>query len=105
MSRHPHPAPAFELERPKSWTDDAACTPADARLFYPLALDELAPRDRSSLWKINAENELEAKAISHRCPVRRECRRDAIEDTSEWGVRGGLNAAERRYRVRQEKAA
>ena len=62
------------------WRNRAACEPEDARLFYydghALPLADIA----------------EAKQVCSRCPVVAEC----LDDADDFGIWGGLDAAERR---------
>jgi WhiB family redox-sensing transcriptional regulator len=100
MSRRP--TPRVELERPKSWRDDAACK-GHAEVFYPISYDDGRRKD---VLLANQIHEEQAKAICSRCPVRDVCLQDAMDDLHEWGVRGGSSEAERNsVRRRQARMA
>lgn len=66
--------------RPPAWTENAACAGQDPELFF-------SDRDLS----LNAA----AKRVCSICPVQTECLRDALDTHEEWGVRGGVNFANR----------
>lgn len=76
-----------------TWLDHAAClavdlTPIEGKGYRA---------DGDDLFYDPATTE-EAKQICRSCPVRRECLDDALQDTParQWGVRGALDAEERK---------
>lgn len=77
--------------RPPAWTENAACAGQDPELFF-------SDRDLS----LNAA----AKRVCAICPVRLACLADALASREEWGVRGGINFANRdEVRALREGAA
>jgi WhiB family redox-sensing transcriptional regulator len=64
-----------------AWADDAACRGLDPDAFF-------TDSTRGVEW---------AKAVCARCPVREQCLDQAYraEDTSRYGIYGGLTPAER----------
>lgn len=78
------------------WQQFGKCRDDEPELFYP-------GRDRETYRFIAAQ----AKAICFgrdgrsECPVRQECREDAIERDEEFGIWGGLSHRERNALVRK----
>lgn len=68
-----------------TWLDRAACRDVDPETFFPTGAGVFAERQ-----------EVRAKAVCQRCPVRPECLRQARFHASDDGVWGGLGAEERR---------
>lgn len=71
---------------PTNWRDQAACQGTNTDLFFPEG-------------RINAHHktaiEDAAKAVCHRCPVRRQCLEWALDTGEENGVWGGMTEKER----------
>lgn len=65
----------------QNWGSRAACLGADPTIFFP-------PSTAASAAQA-------AKAVCSSCPVKRECRTDAMEHPELDGVRGGLTDRER----------
>lgn len=75
------------------WRQRASCREtSDPDLFFPLGTTGPA------LDQIEA-----AKAICHRCPVKRNCLEWAISTHQESGIWGGLSEEERRESVRTRR--
>jgi WhiB family transcriptional regulator, redox-sensing transcriptional regulator len=70
-----------------NWTLMAACATADPGLFFPVA----------------GIPGLKAKKVCARCLVRSDCLRYALASGQDWGIRGGLDAAERRRLARRQR--
>jgi len=62
------------------WWRDALCAQTDPGAFYP----------------DSGESTLAAKRICALCPVRVECRDEALATGEQWGVWGGLSETDRR---------
>lgn len=78
---------APRLERPETWTQQAACAETDPAIWFPA----------------NNRESPEAIAICDQCPVRQECLDHAISlGELTYGIRGGLYPRERRQLVRGE---
>ena len=77
------------------WQLDAACAGLDTAIFYQ------ADNERGSAVR---KREMQAKAVCARCPVTRECLRDAMDNHEPYGVWGGLSADER-FRLSNELGA
>ncbi|MEU6977616.1 MULTISPECIES: WhiB family transcriptional regulator [unclassified Streptomyces] len=76
-----------------SWRADAACREVDPDLFFPVGVGPTA--------LAQAE---EAKEVCHRCPVREQCLRWAMDDSRQvTGVWGGLTETERRSLRRRSR--
>lgn len=58
-----------------NWRDDAECKGLDPNLFFPTV----------------GESAAEPKAVCMTCPVRSECREDAIVNHEQHGIWGGLS--------------
>ena len=71
------------------WQLDAACAGMDTSLFYQ------ADNERGASVRLR---ERKAKAVCARCPVIRNCLKDAIAHNEPYGVWGGMSADER-YRL------
>jgi WhiB family transcriptional regulator, redox-sensing transcriptional regulator len=69
------------------WVPAAACATADPGIFFP---DNGGPDE-------------EAKRICGRCPVRSDCLEHSLRTGPRWGVRRGLNEAERESLARRGK--
>jgi len=67
-------------ERGIDWRDRAACLTADPELFF-------------ATHKIDVER---AKDICRKCPVIRECLMNALGQSNQHGVAGGLSESERK---------
>lgn len=80
-----------------SWIDAAACREMDHSVFFPTGLAE---------FQVKAREKKVATEICGPCPVRLPCLMDAVKMPAEddvGGVRGGMNADERKeFRIRQE---
>lgn len=90
--------------RPERWTEHAACVGEDPEIFFPIERAGRRFRDESI-----AVRGAEAKAICAGCDVRDRCLTEALEqestDAMRWGIRGGLNEAERGRLARKNGAA
>lgn len=64
-----------------TWMDDALCAQTDPELWFPE----------------KGESATRARQICGQCPIRQRCAEYALETGQEYGVWGGLNAAERSY--------
>lgn len=64
------------------WADRAACRGVDTNVFYP-------PSDN------HAEQVKQAKAFCDRCPVKEECKTDALRRSDRHGIWGGTTHYER----------
>ncbi len=69
-------------EPEEGWRADAACSGADASLFFPCGEDEALAQA--------------AKAVCAVCPVREECLQYALATNQSEGVWGGMSAGDRR---------
>jgi WhiB family redox-sensing transcriptional regulator len=85
MARHPFLT--LGLLPYDRWWLDAACSPADADLFFPEP-GSLSRRE----WR---RRERAAKAVCETCRVREACLEEALLAPEEWGVWGGMTADER----------
>jgi WhiB family transcriptional regulator, redox-sensing transcriptional regulator len=74
---------------PGTWQDQAACTDADADLFF--SLDE--------------EDQREALALCDSCPVRNECLEYAVVNREHYGIWGGVREQDRRRLTRERRQA
>ncbi|MGV9452941.1 WhiB family transcriptional regulator [Streptomyces sp. NPDC003635] len=74
---------------PDPWTERAACRDTDPETFFPL------PGASGGL-----DREAIAKRLCGRCPVARECLREALVRDEGAGIWGGFNARERRELLR-----
>ncbi|WP_272491821.1 WhiB family transcriptional regulator [Streptomyces cupreus] len=74
---------------PDPWTERAACRDTDPETFFPL------PGSSGGL-----DREAMAKRLCGRCPVARECLREALVRDEGAGIWGGFNARERRELLR-----
>lgn len=74
---------------PDPWTERAACRDTDPEIFFPL------PGASGGL-----DREAIAKRLCGRCPVARECLREALVRDEGAGIWGGFNARERRELLR-----
>jgi len=73
----------------------AVCRDEDPELFFPVGTSGPA-----------VEQEAEAKAVCHRCPVAAECLAFALETGQDHGVFGGMSETERRQlRRRRSRSA
>lgn len=72
-----------------AWREQAACWQMDLSIFFP----------------DTPKQERQAKAICHGCPVRLECLHDALRPASfsEYGVRGGFSAGDRRRMIQRRR--
>ncbi|MGH8860235.1 MAG: WhiB family transcriptional regulator [Jatrophihabitantaceae bacterium] len=77
------------------WQLDAACAGLDTSIFYQ------ADNERGASVR---RREMKAKAICSRCPVIRECLKNALANHEPFGVWGGLSADER-YRMSADLGA
>jgi WhiB family redox-sensing transcriptional regulator len=71
-----------------SWSDDAACHGADARLFFSPEAGELK--------EARLQRERTAKEMCRRCRVRELCLDDALSRHESYGIWGGYTEQERR---------
>lgn len=69
-----------------AWYDQAACAGRPTGLFY-------GPPDET--LRARQERERAAKAVCRRCPVRRDCLKQALTSEADTGVWGGKNGKER----------
>jgi WhiB family transcriptional regulator, redox-sensing transcriptional regulator len=76
------------------WRDDAACRHEDPDLFFPIG--------SSGPTLMQTE---QAKAVCHRCSVREECLRWALDTEQFIGVWGGTSEMERRALRRRRRRA
>ena len=67
------------------WRENSACLDEDPELFFPIGSTGPA-----------VHQELEAKQVCARCPVREQCLAWVLEAGHEHGVWGGLTQDERR---------
>ncbi|MCM1973875.1 WhiB family transcriptional regulator [Streptomyces sp. G1] len=74
---------------PDPWTERAACRDTDPETFFPL------PGASGGL-----DREAIAKRLCGRCPVARECLREALVRDESAGIWGGFNSRERRELLR-----
>ncbi|MDT9698165.1 WhiB family transcriptional regulator [Streptomyces sp. P17] len=74
---------------PDPWTERAACRDTDPETFFPL------PGASGGV-----DREAVAKRLCGRCPVARECLREALLRDEGAGIWGGFNARERRELLR-----
>ncbi|MFF3349874.1 WhiB family transcriptional regulator [Streptomyces sp. NPDC002779] len=74
---------------PDPWTERAACRDTDPETFFPL------PGASGGV-----DREAMAKRLCGRCPVARECLREALVHDEGAGIWGGFNARERRELLR-----
>lgn len=86
------PAPD-NLPPPEHWGAQAACRKAPPAVFFP---EDFGAGEA----KLYAE---EAKSYCRRCPVVEPCLRQALEQGEEFGVWGGIVAAERRAALRRAR--
>lgn len=78
--------------RPAHWTEHAVCTPDDTELFFaegPAREVAVATAD--------------ARLLCHTCPVIEQCLLWAVETGQEYGLFGGLTAAERARRFQPKR--
>ncbi|WP_320772959.1 WhiB family transcriptional regulator [Streptomyces sp. CRN 30] len=68
-----------------NWREHAACRDEDPDLFFPIGTSGPA--------LLQTE---QAKAVCHRCPVREQCLRWALDTGQSIGVWGGTGENERR---------
>ena len=76
------------------WRDRAACLDEDPELFFPIGSTGPA-----------VHQEIEAKQVCGRCPVREQCLTWALEAGQDHGVWGGLTEDERRSLKRRRSRA
>lgn len=86
-------APAHHRADTDSWVERAACRDTDPETFFP-------PAGRTD----GSEREAAAKRLCARCPVSRECLREALLHEESTGIWGGLNVRERREVLRIAEA-
>ncbi|WP_278195763.1 WhiB family transcriptional regulator [Streptomyces cylindrosporus] len=82
-------APARHRADPDPWVERAACRDADPDTFFPPAGGAEA-----------SDREAAAKRLCARCPVTRECLREALQHEEGTGIWGGLSVRERREVLR-----
>lgn len=75
------------------WRNDAACRGTNAERFFP-----------ASSTGPGKDQEERAKQVCRRCSVTVQCRDFALESGQDFGVWGGLSAAERRAIKRRGQA-
>lgn len=81
-------APASETS--SAWQDEAACLPCDPELFFPIGE---SAADQEQIRK--------ARKICRGCPVIMECLNEALRQSTQDGIFGGLTATERRQLKRR----
>ncbi len=73
------------IKKDYSWMDEAACKGMGTELFFPAC----------------GEPTRKGKSICAKCPVREQCRQEALSDPTIRGIWGGTSEEERRMeRVR-----
>lgn len=72
-------------ERDTDWRDDAACLPYDSELFFPVGTTGAA-----------AEQIVTARTICMSCPVIVECLQNALKESVQAGIAGGMTEQERK---------
>ncbi|MEU3285490.1 WhiB family transcriptional regulator [Streptomyces longwoodensis] len=82
-------APAPQRAGTDPWVERAACRDTDPETFFPSA-------GRSG----DHDPEAPAKRVCARCPVSRDCLREALRHEESTGIWGGLNVRERRELLR-----
>ncbi|MEU0335198.1 WhiB family transcriptional regulator [Streptomyces sp. NPDC006193] len=77
----------------ENWRDHAACRHEDPDLFFPIGTTGPA--------QVQAQ---QAKAVCHRCPVRKQCLDWALDTAQSIGVWGGTTEVERQALRRRARS-
>lgn len=77
-------------ERGHDWRDDAACIKSDPELFFPVG------NTGPALEQINR-----ARKICASCPVIVHCMQDALRQSIQYGIAGGMTETERKRHKRE----
>lgn len=84
------------MKKKDEWRRRARCLGMDPRVF-------VLP-DHTHLKRVGSDPYAAARAVCAGCPVRTECREDAIATQEFHGFRGGLEPGELRYLAERRRA-